>query len=252
VVFIDDSPMEIAEVQAAYPEMECVLFPKDDPAELYRLLYRLRDLFGKPRISKEDALRLDSIRAGAALRDAEQHGAASAEDFLRQADGSISFEFDSAGPRVLELVNKTNQFNLNGVRYSEAEWAEGLRQPGAFVLAVDYRDKFGSLGTIAVMRGRCLAGSRVQVDTWVMSCRAFSRRIEHACLKQIIDRFAARELTFHYVPTPRNGPMTEFLSGIAENLADTPVTVASESFARNCPPLYQSVKTKEDTALPSA
>ena len=67
VVFIDDSPMEVAEVQAAYADMECVVFPKNDPAALNALLRRLRDLFGKSTISSDDALRLESIRAGATL-----------------------------------------------------------------------------------------------------------------------------------------------------------------------------------------
>ena len=51
------------------------------------------------------------------------------EAFLRNANAVVVFEFGSREPRVLELVNKTNQFNLNGIRYTEAEWAEGLARP---------------------------------------------------------------------------------------------------------------------------
>ena len=58
---------------------------------------------------------------------------------------------------MLELVNKTNQFNLNGRRYTEADWRKLLARPGALLVAVSYEDKFGPLGTIAVVAGRARA-----------------------------------------------------------------------------------------------
>ena len=61
-VFIDDNLAEIAEVQAAFPEMTCKLFPRNDPAAIWRLLHELRDLFGKAVVTQEDLLRLGSIR----------------------------------------------------------------------------------------------------------------------------------------------------------------------------------------------
>jgi FkbH-like protein len=120
VVFVDDSAMELAEAAAAHPGLECVLFPKTDYAAGYAMLRYLRDLFGKPRISEEDAIRLESIRQSAAF---QQAGGTASEAFLQGAEAVITFDFSAAGdPRALELVNKTNQFNLNGVRYTEAEW----------------------------------------------------------------------------------------------------------------------------------
>ncbi len=116
-VFLDDSPAEIGEVQAAHPEVECILFPKNDPAAALALLSRLRDLFGKTRVSAEDAIRLKSLRSAAELQDASKDEDA-LERFLSSAAGKLTFDLVSSDARSLELINKTNQFNLNGLRYT--------------------------------------------------------------------------------------------------------------------------------------
>ena len=244
VVFVDDSSMELAEVAAAHPGIECMPFPKNDYTAALRFFYDLRGLFAKDRLSDEDAFRLDSIRVSATLRRAEAGTAMSAEDFLRDAGASVTVEFDSKDPRVLELVNKTNQFNLNGVRYTDSEWRGAAASPGAFVIAVTYEDKYGALGKIAVMQGRVESGI-IQVNAWVMSCRAFSRRIEHQCVKILFDVFGASEMVFSYVGTAKNGPTREFLAGFAGEPLKSPVRISRTLFDEKCPPLYHKIKTTE-------
>ena len=239
VVFVDDSAMELAEAASAHPGIECLLFPKTDYAAAYALLRRLRDLFGKPRVSPEDVIRLESIRQGAPFQQAD--GDSTSEAFLQQADAVITFDFSlAADPRALELVNKTNQFNLNGVRYTEADWKKRLERPGEFLAVVSYRDKFGPLGKIAVMEGRREEEALV-IDTWVMSCRAFSRRIEHQCLQAMFERYAALEIFFHFQPTPRNGPLQDFLASIAGQRPGAPFALNRALFEEKRPPLYQRV-----------
>jgi len=240
VVFVDDSPAELAEVAAAHPGMECLLFPNADYAAALALLRRLRDLFGKPRISEEDALRLESIRQRASFVPADD-GRADAETFLKQADAAIRFDFSPADdPRALELVNKTNQFNLNGIRYTEGDWNARLACPGAVRVVVSYRDKFGPLGKIAVLEGR-QEGETLFIDAWVMSCRAFSRRIEHQCLQTMFERYAAREIRFAFQPTPRNGPLQEFFTAIAGQPPTGPVTLEQTQFEEKRPALYHRI-----------
>ena len=155
MIFVDDSPMELAEVAAAHPGIECVLFPKNDHPRRLAMLRHLRDRCGKERATEDDALRLESIRQGAAFASRASGGAApenvSAGGSMRP---SRSISAPASDPRVLELVNKTNQFNLNGRRYTEADWHRQLVSPGAVLVAVSYEDKFGPLGTIAVLAGR--------------------------------------------------------------------------------------------------
>jgi FkbH-like protein len=209
VVFVDDSPLELAEVQAAHPGIECLRFPAGNDLGVYTLIRQLRDKFGKSAIAEEDTLRLESIRRA---RSGGAATLAAGTDFLDHTEAEVTFSFTRtpADPRALELVNKTNQFNLNGARYTEASWHKLLSGPDAFLMVVSYRDKFGPLGKIAVMAGavRC---SRISVSTWVMSCRAFSRRIEHRCLAELLARFDAAEVEFDYRQTERNGPLRDFL-----------------------------------------
>ena len=213
VVFVDDSPMELAEVQAQHPGIECVAFPKDDPRAVITLLRRLRDTFGKPAVLREDQLRRESIRSAVVAREALASSGEGTEDFLAQAEAVVTLDFRKNGrdARPFELLNKTNQFNLNGVRLSEADWRAIVNGERSFTASVAYRDKYGALGTIAVLAGSVEDGT-VKVDHWVMSCRAFARRIEHQSLRALFDRFNGERVELDYRPTERNGPTQEFLA----------------------------------------
>lgn len=209
VIFVDDSPTELAEVAAAHPGMECLQFPTHDCQAAYHLLEQLRNRFGKTQLLGEDFLRAQSIRRTAGDRSISMP---SYECFLGRAKPEISVEYceSAVDPRALELINKTNQFNLNGNRHTHGSLLRHL-QSGGFIMVASYKDKYGPLGKIAVVCGSCRANA-VQVGAWVMSCRAFSRRIEYRCLEELFERFAADHLTFEFRPTERNAPLRDFLA----------------------------------------
>ena len=211
VVFVDDSPLELAEVKASHPGVECIQFPTKDSAGVYDLAHRLRDLFGKSAILEEDAIRAQSIRRSRATAEAYEVASGSG-NFLEQVQAEISINFSKSplDPRALELVNKTNQFNLNGKRFTEAAWQNYLREPESFLAVASYTDKFGPLGKIAVIAGR-RNENELTVDAWVMSCRAFSRRVEHTCLQELFAKFGADTIKLDFLKTDRNGPLREFL-----------------------------------------
>ena len=169
----------------------------------------------------------------------------SAEDFLASAEAVITLEYNppASDRRVVELVNKTNQFNLNGVRYSEAEWHEFALEAGSFVVAVSYQDKFGPLGKVAVLRGK-QNGAGVRIGSWVMSCRAFSRRIEHRCLREIFTRYGASEIVFDFKPTAKNGPIQDFFSTMLVRTSDVEVRLLRDDFEAKCPALYHAAQEK--------
>jgi FkbH-like protein len=242
VVFIDDSPMEAAEVHSSFPDMECIVFPKGDPSALLELFNRLRNSFGKSAVSVEDELRLHSIRTAATVRDSMQAPGITVETFLRSSDATIYFSLESneRESRAFELINKTNQFNLNGKRFTESEWLSILRDPAAFVLSASYKDKYGALGKIAVIVGKAI-GSRLNVEAWVMSCRAFSRQIEHQCIKYLFDKMGFDEITFEYKSTPRNGPIQSFFKEVLQLPPAPNLSLKKTSFSENIPPLYQQV-----------
>lgn len=243
VVFVDDSPLELEEVKSSHPAMETFLFPTKDPVALWELLQQLQDLFGKGALLDEDLLRLKSLRSTAEFSRAGVPGGPTEDEFLQGVQAHITVECGAgaADARTLELLNKTNQFNLNGRRFSEGDWLEHLRHPDTFLFVVSYRDKFGPLGKIAVMTGR-KNGSILNVTAWVMSCRAFARRIEHRLLQILFECYGAPEVVFDYTPTPRNGPTTEFLASALGRPPEECVHLAREQFERTCPRLFHTVE----------
>jgi len=241
VIFVDDSPMELAEVAGAHPGIECVLFPGNDYHAGLAMLRHLRDRCGKERVSNDDALRLESIRRGAAFRE-QASGGATPESFLEQLGAVVTFDFAAVGePRVLELVNKTNQFNLNGSRYTQPDWQKLLSGKGALLVAVSYEDKFGPLGTIAAIAGQA-DGNRLTIDTWVMSCRAFARRIEHQTLKILFETTGASQIDFRFTPTAKNGPLREFFATFLDEEPQSEFRLTRPQFQAKCPALYHEVR----------
>lgn len=211
VVFIDDSPIELSEVQRSFPDIQCLLFPKGDYRAFWEMMGQLRAAFGKSHVSEEDSLRLESIKNASLWRERVNASDFSLDTFLRDAEASIVFSFDKriGDLRALELINKTNQFNLNGKRLNESEWRRCLENENSFMLTVKYTDKYGALGKIATVIGKT-EQTTVTVTTWVMSCRAFSRRVEHRTLSYLFSKLGADEIEFEYSPTDRNGPLQRF------------------------------------------
>lgn len=236
VVFVDDSPIELAEVEAGIPGIHCRRFPTGDDTAILNLIGELRDLFGKSTVSAEDQLRVSSLRSATALQAANSDP----EEFLRDAAAEITLEWNQPDDRCFELINKTNQFNLNGRRLDDAEWRRRLADPRVFVLAVKYSDKYAPLGKISVLSGRHTAQGPV-IDVWVLSCRAFSRRIEHQVLQACFERFNASQLHFDFVSTERNGPTRELLAQLTAEEPSLPTVLTRSNFELLCPSLYAKV-----------
>lgn len=234
VVFVDDSPMELDEVKQSYPGITCLRFNGKDPAGVWRLLGDLRNLFGKPVLTEEDRLRHASIRASAQIP--EMGTDAASAEFLRTLQGRVTLAWhpDAVDKRPVELINKTNQFNLNGLRIGEAEWSALLKDAGALVAVVSYEDKFGPLGKVAVLVGSLL-GSAVRVSHWVMSCRSFSRRLEHHTLDALFRRSGVDEIEFTFQATEKNHHLREFFHelGIAPDAAGV-TRISRSAFLDRC------------------
>ena len=218
-----------------------MLFPKDDYNAGLEMLWHLRDCCSKERVSADDAVRLDSIRKSAEFRE-QASGDTAPESFLQQIGAVVTFDFGAGEqPRVLELVNKTNQFNLNGRRYTEADWRKMLAKPDAICVAVSYEDKFGPLGTIAVAAGH-VRGGRLDVESWVMSCRAFARRIEHQTLKMLFESTGVGEVALDFTTTAKNGPLREFFAGVLGEEPRSQFRLTRAQFDARCPALYHEVR----------
>lgn len=206
IVFIDDNPVELAEVAAAVPGVACLAFPARDD-ELPAFLDRLARLFDRHQFTAEDAERTELYRRRlAAQPPAESAGLA---DFLKGLAMLLTLRERTGGDatRALQLINKTNQFNLNGIRLEEAEVATLLARGGRLFTAT-LEDRTGSHGEILA----CLIEASGRVRALVMSCRVLQRRVEYAFLAWLLGRWEGPPLSFDFVATERNEPVRQFLA----------------------------------------
>jgi FkbH-like protein len=108
--------------------------------------------------------------------------------------------------RAVQLINKTNQFNLTTKRYSEREVRAMIENPGVVCLQLRLVDRFGDNGIIAVVIGR-LNESVLELDSWLMSCRVVGRQVEEATLNVIAavaKKMSARAVRGIFRPTNKN------------------------------------------------
>jgi FkbH-like protein len=209
IVFVDDNPVELAEVSANLPRVTCLEFPAMDD-KLPVFLHRLATAFDRPKLTAEDAGRTEMYRRRlASLPPAEATGLS---DFLLGLDMVLVPREWRGGDwgRAHQLINKTNQFNLNGERFSEAE-VSALLASGGRLFTAALEDRTGSHGEILA----CLIDASGRVRALVLSCRVFQRRVEHAFLTWLIGRLEVPVLDFAFVPTERNEPIRRFLADTA-------------------------------------
>jgi FkbH-like protein len=226
-VFVDDNPLEIEEVKSALPEVETLLFPASDD-DLATLFHRLDFHFGRNHISAEDLERTTLYRNRLKSVPPSEQTGADLEDFLKKLKMKLIISDRTYGDnaRAVQLLNKTNQFNLNGRRFEEEEVFEILAQGGK-LLTGRLSDRVGNHGEIMA----CLISQNFEVVAWVMSCRVFQRRVEHAFLSWISKKFP-NVSRFEYKITERNVPFQNFIrQGAFFKLGNDQLTFDASVFA---------------------
>jgi len=215
-IFVDDNPKECTEVQTALPEVLAVPLPAD-PSEIPPLLDHIW-AFDRPRLTDEDRRR-PQLYAERAERMRAWRAAASLEDFLESLDLRVETApmAPDAAPRVAQLTVRTSQMNTSCVRRPEAE-IRGLAAAEAWECqTVKVRDRFGDYGLTGVMIFRP-AGDALAVDTFLLSCRALGRGVEHRMLARLGEIARERGLAAVEIPFragARNQPAWLFLSSLA-------------------------------------
>jgi FkbH-like protein len=214
-IFIDDNPVECAEVEANCPEVLVIKSPSD-PQIISRFLQHLW-VFDHRETTKEDKKRTDLYRQNAD-RERFRESVPSFEAFLAGLELHLDITEVESGQllRVAQLTQRTNQFNATLVRRSESE-LEGLLRTGELECRiVKVRDRFGDYGLVGVMMFKAVAGSIV-VDTFLLSCRALGKGVEHRMLAKICEIACGRGLSFveiEYRPTGRNQLVEDFLANL--------------------------------------
>lgn len=223
LVFLDDNPVERARVRAELPQ---VLIPEmpTDPA-LYRAALLDLNVFDNLALTEEDRNRNKQYAEQKARADYEStFSTGSLDEYLAGLDivVDIAPATDLTLPRIAQLTNKTNQFNLTTRRYSEAQIEEMLAR-GWLVYGMAVDDRFGSNGLTGVAIAYPAGPDTWEIDSFLMSCRVMGRGVETALLAEIAAQAhtsGARYLTGKYIPTPKNSPVVDFYSRHNFEVAD--------------------------------
>ena len=203
MVFIDDNPVELAEVAARFPTLQSRQFNIREAADAVAWLSEFDDI-GTWSPSTEDLAKSDQYQQEAQRQQiAEQAG--SIEDYIASLGIVIEAGVNRRDhvKRIAQLTNKTNQFNLTTRRYSEGDILSAMDEGKVFDFRV--RDRFGDMGIIAVAVVRDAA-----IETFLMSCRALGRKIEEDIMKFVVAKSGASTLTASFIPSGRNPMVAEF------------------------------------------
>ena len=206
-VFLDDNPIEREWVRSQIPDVAvCELggsvFSYVSDLDRPRYFYTLS-------LSAEDSARANQYRSEAARKHL-QATAQSLDEFLAQLQLQAScVPVDERNvPRVAQLTNKTNQFNLTTRRYTEVQVRQLADDPAAWTGAFHLSDRMGDYGLIGVIFCRGRSAHEWEIDTWLMSCRVLGRQMEKFMFDRLIEAAQARGIRTifaEYLPTPKNG-----------------------------------------------
>ena len=206
MVFLDDNPVERGLVRKLLPQVAVPELP-DDPAYYARTL-TAAGYFEAVAFATEDLKRAGFYQDNA-KRASLQKQVGGVDAYLASLDMTITFQpFDSTGrARIVQLINKSNQYNLTTRRYTDPEVTQAENDADVFTLQVRLADIFGDNGMISVVICRPAEPGAWEIDTWLMSCRVLGRKVEHMVLREILTHARAagiRKLSGTYRPTDRN------------------------------------------------
>lgn len=207
-IFIDDNPVERETVKGECPD---ILVP-DFPVETTELLECAEEIwfnYCRPlRVLGED-LKKTQMYQNEVKRKQEQVSSLNLDDYIAKLELVVDIHRmrNLELERVVQLINKTNQFNVTTKRYTQAEVEQINGNPDNAIYVVYSYDKYGDSGLISVI---ILKDSKddVRIDTFLMSCRVMGRKLENAIINELVAKYQKRMIG-EYIPTAKNAPVNE-------------------------------------------
>jgi len=213
MVFLDDNPFERNLVRQLLPEVAVPELP-EDPADYVREISCL-NLFETSSYSIEDSQRAELYRLEDARRQSQAQFA-HLDEFLASLDIRITVaRFDPFHlPRIAQLMQRSNQFNLTTRRLAEAECAALMTDPCAIPLYAKLSDRLGDHGLISIVVLDRRAGD-LAISDWLMSCRVLGRGVEQFLMNRVFEeaaRLGAEQVTGEFLPTSKNAMVKDFFA----------------------------------------
>lgn len=213
MVFLDDNPGERELIKQLLPEVSVPDFP-DKPYQLMPFFKSLvENYFRIYMVTNEDRAKTEQYRANA-QRNAEQARFIDLESYLYSLD--IQLEIRPADehnlPRIAQMTQKTNQFNLTTRRYAQAD-VQHLLDLGWHIYCMSVSDRFGDSGITGTIFLEPVEETTVKIDTLLLSCRILGKGIEEAFVKTVFNLLRLdgyRMINADYLPTAKNGQTADF------------------------------------------
>lgn len=210
LVFVDDNPAEREIVRAQIPG---AIAPELDCPEHYIRIIDHSGFFEATSISEDDLKRNEMYMANK-KRAALEESFADYSEYLKSLEMEAEIKpFEKMYmPRIAQLTNKSNQFNLTTRRYTQADIEEATADSDNITLYGRLKDKFGDNGIVALTAGHVI-GTELHIDLWLMSCRVLKRDMEFAMMDELVKKAAARGVKTiygYYYPTAKNKMVKDF------------------------------------------
>ena len=230
MVFLDDNPFERNMVRENIPGITVPELPQD-PGDYLEYLYSL-NLFETANYSNADKDRTKQYQVEA-KRVSLSKTFTNEADFLRSLNmvSTVSGFTKFNTPRVAQLSQRSNQFNLRTIRYTEVDIADMAENPDVIDLSFTLEDKFGDNGLIAVVIMRKQDAETLFVDTWFMSCRVLKRGMENFTLNTMVECAKSagyKKIIGEYLPTLKNKMVENHYTDLGFTMIDNTKTARYE------------------------
>lgn len=210
IVFVDDNPAERCIVELQIPE---VAVPELLSPETYITVIDRSGYFEVTSFSQDDLKRNEMYQANA-RRHQQQLCFTDYKDYLLSLEMKAEIEpfCDMYLPRIVQLINKSNQFNLTTKRCSQSDMETIVVNSDYITLYGKLEDKFGDNGVVSVVMG-CCQGNELHIELWLMSCRVLKRDMEFAMMDSLAKECLFRKINTikgYYYPTTKNKMVKDF------------------------------------------
>jgi len=223
LVFIDDSAFEINLIREKLPEIHCIHVPSqisDYPQQVLKDLYKLFNL-----APNKDDLKKTEMYKQQFQRESAKDQFGSIDDYLASLCIELGVLVDDAAyiPRISQLTQKTNQFNLTTIRYTENQIEQFMEDPKSITAAMFVKDKYGDSGLTGVCILKEDEGDPrvVHVDSLLMSCRILGRNIEYVFMDHMIELASKKgysAMRAKFLPTKKNAQVKDYFEKIGFEL----------------------------------
>jgi FkbH-like protein len=232
MVFLDDNPFERNLVRENIIGITVPELP-EDPAEYLEYLYTL-NLFETNSFSEEDKERTKLYQIEA-KRVVTKQKFTNEDDFLKSLDMvSIVSSFTKFNiPRVAQLSQRSNQFNLRTIRYTESDVENLVKSNDYITFAFTLKDKFGDNGLIAVVVLKKNCETDLFIESWFMSCRVLKRGMENFILNTLVSYSKTngfKRIIGEYIPTQKNEIVKDHYQNLGFLQENSLWTLASETY----------------------